>query len=261
MASIVAKSKFGKNFKISVEDKHKYINFPNQPIRVNKLDTTKTDDNGLCIGVSNLALFELTDNITIVQGTNEDERVGNKVFMKFLHWTIDLWLDGESLITNLPHGTLTDLYARFRIMVVKFQDQMSEQNIVDWFKTTYIYFKKAGTNDTSIFQSVHQTKLRESTPYTGKFKIMYDKKIKMGRKKTVKMCNIPIKINQNLNFENTTNHATDDNFKYIYGLVIGPCCNQLDLDSISSESTMRFSTAYHEFAWAGGVIKYEYYDM
>lgn len=261
MATIQARSKFGKNFKISVEDKHKYINFAIQPIRVNKLDSSKADDNGFCIGVSNLALFELTDNVTIAQGTAEDERIGNKVFMKFIHWTIDLWLDGNNLITNFPHGTLTDLFGRFRIMVVKFQDQMSEQDIVDWFKTTYIYFRKAGTGDISLFQSVHQTKLRESTTYTGKFKIIYDKKIKMGRKKNVKMCNIPIKINQNLNFDNTTNHATDDNFKFIYGLVIGPCCNNLDLDAISAESARNFSTAYHDFAQVGGVIKYEYYDM
>lgn len=259
MATIQAKSKFGKNFKISVEDKHKYYNFDTQPIRINKLDSTKIDDNGYCIGVSNLGLFELTDNITIAQGTAEDQRVGNKIFMKFIHWTIDLRLDGQSLINNFPHGTLTDLYARFRIMVVKFQEQMSEQNIVDWFKATYIYFAKLTNN--SLYQSVHQTKLRESTPYTGKFKIMYDKKIKMGRKKTIKMCNIPIKINQNLNFENTNNHATDDAFKYIYGLVIGPCNNMLDLDPISAESARNFSTAYNEFAWCGGVIKYEYYDM
>lgn len=180
--------------------------------------------------------------------------------MKFIHWTIDLWLDGNSLITNFPHGTLTDLYGRFRIMVVKFQKTMSEQDIADWFKATYIYFNTAA-NNLSIFQSIHQTKLRESTAYTGKFKIMYDKKIKMGRKKNVKMCNIPIKINQNLNFENTNNHSTDDNFKHIYGIVIGPCNNVLDLDAVSAESARNFSTAYHEYAYCGGVVKYEYYDM
>lgn len=261
MATIQAKSKFGKNFKISVEDKHKYINFNSQPIRINKLDGTKVDDNGLCIGVSNLTLFELTDNIQIAQGTAEDQRIGNKVFMKFLHWTLDMYLNGPNLITTFPHGTIVDFYARFRVMVVKFQQQMSEQDIVDWFKATYIYFKTAGTNNHTIIQSVHQTKMRESTAYTGKFKILYDKKFKMGRKKSVKITNIPIKINQNLNFDNTTNHPTDDNFKYIYGIVIGPCNNALDLDSISTDGANRMGTAYVDFAEVGGVLKYEYYDM
>lgn len=261
MASIQARSKFGKKFKISVEDKHKYFNFTEQPIRINKLDANKVDDNGLCIGASTLARFQLSDNITISQGTAEDQRIGNKIFMKFIHWTIDLHLDGLSLINNFPHGTIADLYARFRIMVVKFQKAMTEQDLVDWFKATYIYFNLAGSGNISIKQSVHQTKLRESTPFTGKFKIMYDKKIKMGRKKNVKMCNIPIRINQNLNFENTNNTSTDESFKYIYGLVIGPCCNDLDLDSISAEYASRFSTPYQDFAKVGGVIKYEYYDM
>lgn len=261
MATIRAKSKFGKNFNISVEDKHRYINFNSQPIRVNLLDGTKVDDNGYCIGVSCLGLFELTDNITITQGTAEDQRVGNKVFMKFLHWTYDIYLKGDNLITTFPHGGICDLYLRFRAMVVKFNEQMSEQDIVDWYKATYIYFKTAGTNNHTIVQSVHQTKMRESTPYTGKFKILYDKKFKMGRKKSVKMANVPIRINQNLNFDNTTNHATDENFKYIYGIIIGPCNNALDMDSISTDSVNRMGTIYKDVAEVGGVVKFEYYDM
>lgn len=260
MAKIQARSKFGKKFNISVEDKHKYINFNTQPIRVNKPDGNKIDDNGFCIGVSNLTLFELTDNITITQGTAEDQRVGNKIFMKFLHWTYNIYFEGNSLITNFPHGTITDFYARFRVMVVKFETAMSEQDIVDWFKATYIYFKTAGNNDNTIIQSVHQTKMRESTVFTGKFKILYDKKFKMGRKKSVKMSNVPIKINQNLNFD-STNHVTDETFKYIYGLIIGPCNNRLDMDAISSDSAARFSSEYKELATVGGVLKYEYYDL
>ena len=263
MASIQARSKFGKSFKISVEDKHKYINFTDQIIRLNKIRTDTGDDNGWCIGQNCLARFELTDNITIAQGTQEDQRIGNKIFMKFLHWTYSICLDGASYIANISHGQNIDTFLRFRVMVVKFNTSMTEQDICDWFKATYIYFNTVNItpSGSTIQQSVHQTKLRESTIYTGKFKILYDKKIKLTKKKTIKMANIPIKIKQNLNFDNTSNGCTDATFKYIYGLVIGPCYNQLDTDTITTDKSWHFSTSSVDLAHVNGVLKYEYYDL
>lgn len=264
MATINAKSKFGKNFKISVEDKHKYINFTDQVIRLNKIRTDTSDDNGWCIGQNVLARFELSDNITVAQGTAETERIGNKIFMKFLHWTYSICLDSGSYIANLSHGQNIDTYFRFRVMVVKFNKAMTEQDICDWFRNTYIYFRKytpEGENTEITQQSVHQTKLRESTEFTGKFKILYDKKIKLGKKKTVKMSNIPLKINQNLNFDNTNNQCTDAAFKYIYGIIIGPCYNQLDTDTITADKSWHFSAGWVDLAHVNGVLKYEYYDM
>lgn len=262
MATIQAKSKFGKNFKISVEDKHSYINFDYQVIRLNKMRTDTPDDNGYCIGQNTTARFELTDNITITQGPQETQRIGNKIYMKFLHWTYSICLNGSSLIANLSHGQLIDTYFRFRVMVVKFNKAMSEQDLCDWFKATYIYFKKIDITPEgqTLQQSVHQTKLRESTPYTGKFKILYDKKIKLGKRKTVKMSNISIPIKQNLNF-NDNNHVTDETFKYVYGLVIGPCYNNLDTDAITCDKTANFGPNYVELAYVNGVLKYEYYDI
>lgn len=263
MATINARSKFGKNFKISVEDKHKYHNYADQTISLNKIRNTTADDNGWCIGQNCLGRFELSDVVTIHQGTSEEQRIGNKVFMKFLHWTYSICLDSGSYISNLSHGQNIDTYFRFRIMVVKFDKAMTEQDICDWFKATYIYFNTVNLtpSGTTIQQSVHQTKLRESTDYTGKFKILYDKKIKLGKKKTVKMANVPIKIKQNLNFDNTNNTCTDAAFKYIYGLVIGPCYNQLDTDTITADKSFHFSTDFVSLAHVNGVLKYEYYDI
>lgn len=263
MATIQARSKYGKRFTISVEDKHQYINFDSQTIRLNKMRTDTIDDNGYCIGQNVIARFELSDNITITQGPGEEQRIGNKVFMKFLHWTYSICLNGESIIQNLSHGELIDLFMRFRVMVVKFDTAMTKQDLVDWFKGTYIYFRQftVSGGGTTYEQSVHQTKLRESTPWTGKFKILYDKKIKMGKKKNVKISNISVAIKQNLNFDNTSNRCTDGSFKYIYGLVIGPCFNNLDTDAVSADKTYNFSTNYVPLAYVNGVLKYEYYDM
>ena len=120
MAKILARSKTGKKFDISVEDKHKYVNFALQNININKPNATKVDDNGICIGQNTLTRFALSDSVTITQGTAEDQRIGNKIFMKFMHWTFTINFDGASMLLNLPHGKLFDFYARFRVMVVKF---------------------------------------------------------------------------------------------------------------------------------------------
>lgn len=262
MATIVARSKYGKKFKVSVEDKHKYFNFDSQTIYLNKTDVDKDSNNGFNIGTNCLVAYNLSTNVVIQQGTAEDQRVGNKVYMKFLHFTYSLGLSGASLTTNLPHGDLADLFLRFRVMVVKFENEMSSQQLVEWFRTTYIYFKTMTVGAlTWPCQSVHQTKLRESTPYTGRFKILYDKKLKMGKKKTVKVSNISIPIKQNLNFENTYNKVTDDTFKNIYAIFIGPCFNDIDTDSITSDKTYSFSSERVFLAGIHAVMKYEYYDI
>ena len=262
MATIIAKSKYGKKFKVSVEDKHKYYNFDSQTIYLNKTSTGKAEDNGFNIGQNCVVAYNLSNNINIAQGTHDDERIGNKVYMKFIHFTYTLGLNGGSLITNLPHGDIADLFLRFRVMVVQFDDEKTEQQIVEWFRNTYIYFKNMTVGGTTWpCQSVHQTKLRESTPYTGKFKILYDKKLKMGKKKTIKISNISIPIKQNINFENTNNKATDDNFKNIYAIFIGPCYNDVDTDSISSDKTYSFIAESVSLASINAVMKYEYYDI
>lgn len=269
MAKIVAKSKYGKKFNISVEDKHGYYNFPEQVIIINHTDKTgypgDINNNGYCIGANNISLYDITRNIIISQGSNESQRIGNKVYMKFLHFTYALSLIGDTIITHLNYGTNADMFMRFRVMVVKFDNAktITRNEVVNWFRDTYIYFRNHTLSDgTTIVQeqSIHQTKLRESTEWTGKFKILYDKKIKMGKKKTVKIANISIPIKQNLTFDNSNNKCTDDNFNNIFAIIIGPGCNELDVDAVGADKIYNWNTD-RNIANTRAVLKWEYYDM
>ena len=262
MATIWAKSKYGRKFKIDVEDKHKYANMNEGQISIVKPQTTTNDNTGYNVGSQNVWVTGLDDKVIITQGPGEDQRIGNKVYMKFLHFTYAISLDGTTLSTYLSHGQLVDTFFRFRVMVVKFDSTKNLTGIIDWFHKTFIYFRQitAGGEQVPV-QSVHQTKLRESTEYTGKFKILYDKKLKMGKKKTVKIANISIPIKANLTF-NENDRTTDDAFQNIYAIIIGPSCNILDMDAISYDKTINFGNVVgYTLAHINSVLKYEYYDI
>lgn len=268
MATIRARSKYGKNFNVSVEDKHGYYNYPEQVIQINHTDKTgypgDINNNGYCIGANNISLYDITRQITISQGSSESQRIGNKVYMKFLHFTYAISLIGDTLITHMNYGTNADMFMRFRVMVVKFADDMTitRNEIVNWFRATYIYFRNHTLTGGQVVpeQSIHQTKLRESTEYTGKFRILYDKKLKFGKKKTVKIANISIPIKQNLTFDNTNNTCTDGDFKNIFAIFIGPGCNELDVDAVGADKIYNWNTE-RNIANTRAVLKWEYYDM
>lgn len=275
-AYIRAKGKSGKNFKISVEDKHKYYNFDEQNLVVFKTDATNVDaestGGGYAIGVSsnnanlrNFAQFALSSNVVISQGTGEDQRVGNKVFMKFLNFTYSIHFNGANFITNFPQGSINDAYYRFRVMVVKFDNALviTPSFFKDWFRDTFTYYRAVNVSGGARvpYQSVQTKRMRESTLHTGKFKILYDKSFKMGKKKVVKMSSVAIKTNTNLNFNTLNNSPTDESFKNIYAFVIGPGNNFLDMDCISQDKTLNFSTEYVNAFTVNAVLKYEWYDM
>ena len=264
MAYIYARTKSGKGFKMGVEDKHVYKNLNDGVISINRYNqpaNSYVNNNPFCITPYNVIHYGISENFLLTQGTDENQRVGNKVFLKFIHFTYSISMDGAKYIANLSHGQAIDSYYRLRIMVVQFDEPInSNDDIVDWFKATYTYMRNvaiSGGGNVPI-QSVHTAKLRESTSYTGSFRILYDKKTYLKRDKTVKMSTISIPIKQNVNFENTTNLPTD--LKNIYFIAIGPCNNELDMDCVSSDQSASFDSYLGLFN-VHGVIKYEYYDL
>lgn len=274
-AYIRAKGKGGKNFKITVEDKHKYHNYNDETIVMYKTDPLADDafitGAGYAIGyddtagLGNFVFYDLSYAVSISQGTGEGQRIGNKVFMKYLNFTYSINFDGNTFINRLPQGTINDSFYRFRTMIVRFDsdEAITGGYIRDWFRDTFTYFRSVnlGGGSQLVFQSVHTKRKRESTAYTGRFEILYDKMFKMGKKKVVKMSSVPIAINQNINFDPSTGQITDDNFKNIYAIVIGPCNSYLDMDCISQDKTLNFSTSYYGPFTVNAVLKYEWYDM
>lgn len=266
MAYIYARTKTGKGFKLGVEDKHMYHNFQDYYIYVNNnpgndAAVTMDSHNPYCINNLKFVSFDITHQFIVPQGTDENQRIGNKVFLKFIDLTYYIDIIGNALINSFSHGQAVDTYFRFRVMVVQFDDYMTESNISDWFRATYTYFRtKAIYNNTAPLQSVHTAKLRESTPYTGTFKILYDKKTCLKKNKTVKMSTIRLPIKMNVNFENTNNKPTDETMKNIHLLVIGPCYNELDMDAVSNDQTKTIQNDVALFN-TGCVAKFEYYDL
>ena len=266
MAYIYARTKSGKGFKMGVEDKHIYYNLTPEYIYLNKsvapANTELNINNKYCITTNKLNQYDISSNFVIAQGTDENQRIGNKVFLKFVHLTYSITLNGDIYINNLSHSQAIDTYFRFRVMVVQFNESMSSTDIRDWFKATYTYMRTQAIHSGTVpVQSVHTAKLRESTTYTGNFNILYDKKTCLKKNKTVKMSTISIPIKQNINFENSTNKPTDESMKHIYLIIIGPCCNELDMDTISNDKTTSFSTGDLPTFTTQGVFKYEYYDL
>lgn len=266
MAYIYARTKSGKGFKMGVEDKHVYKNFDDYYIYVNRnpnnaAAATEPSANPYSVNSSKLVSFDITNNFILPQGTDENQRIGNKVFLKFIHLTYYINMNGDKYIASFSHGQAIDSYYRLRVMVVQFDDSQTENDLAEWFRTTYTYFKMQAIYNTTVpRQSVHTAKLRESTPYTGSFKILYDKKTCLKKNKTVKMSTINIPIKQNINFENTNNLPTDGSMKYIYLIVIGPCFNEVDMDTVSEDQTHSLTEDIALFNTAC-VAKYEYYDL
>lgn len=265
MAYVWAKSKSGKSFKMGVEDKHIYYNGGDGTLMLNRYQQPSNatlNDNPYCLTTSNLVSYPITDSLYIQQGTNEDNRIGNKIFLKFIHLTYSITIDGNNYINNLSHSQAIDTFFRLRVMVVQFENTMAAVQIRDWFKNTYTYFRLVAISggDSVPIQSVHTAKLRESTPYTGNFKILYDKKTSLRKNKTVKISTISIPVKQNINFNNSTNSPTDESMKHIYFLVLAPACNELDLDCTSEDRTHAMTQNINLFT-THLVAKYEYYDL
>lgn len=266
MAYIYARTKNGKPFKMGIEDKHIYKNFAQQFIEVgsninNDAQVVMTNHNPYCINAGKLAAFDITNGFVVAQGTDENQRIGNKVFLKFIDLTYNITINSSIWIQYFSHGQAIDTYYRFRVMVVQFDYAVNETDMANWFRTTYTYFReKAIYNDTAPLQSVHTAKLRESTPKTGMFRILYDKKTCLKKNKTVKLSTIRLPVKMNVNFENDNNKPTDDSMKRIYLIVIGPCYNEVDMDAISNDKTYALDADYYLFH-TECVAKYEYYDL
>lgn len=256
MAYIYAKSKGHRTFKVAVEDKHRYYNFNEKNIATYKED--QTNGAGFHPIANNFTYYGISDYMKLSPGTDEDQRVGNKVYMKFNDITYGIYMNGDILTTNFPHGTINDLYFRCRVMLVKFDRVMTSTDLANWFEQTFTYFRLINNYP---LQSVHWDKKRESTPWTGLFNIIYDKKITMGKSKSIKMKTIHWIINQNVNFDNTYNTITDESINNTYLIFIGPSCLKYDMDGISRDRLNTAATASVNPLTVNVCMKYEYYDV
>lgn len=269
MAYLYARNnKTHRKIKIDIEDKHKYYNHLQSPaLNVYKENSNDSMGPGYHPIPNNFVSINLSDKVAIEQGSAEDERIGNKVFMKYFNITYGIHLYGASLITNFPHGTITNLNFKFRVMVVKFDQAMSTTDLSNWFNDTYTYFNLinvSGGNQVPLVSN-QWDRLRESTKWTGSFKIMYDKKIALTNTKSTRLKSVNIPICQNVNFSYNNSdgrsYMTDENLQNIYFFIITPSCVRYDMDAISQDGIDRSSTGTSTIGYANFCMKYEYYDI
>lgn len=279
MAYIYVKSKkSAKTHAIAVEDKHIYqkswsLATADAPMYLNKENTTApTIDNtrGLTVSFDNIVPLFNSNSIMFNRGTGSDNFIGDKVYIKSINLTIDCYLDGANMIASFTHGQAIDIKMNFRLMAVQFPDANFavsgssdiQDTVSNWFRTNYIYYRlvNTGGGKQTPFQSNWMNKMRESTAYTGKFKILYDKKFTMGKDCTSHQFELSLPIAGNLTF-NSSNIPTNDLLKDIAVFIITPSNNYLDVDCITSDQLTRLSGDKIVAGYANCNTKIKYYDV
>lgn len=220
---------------------------------------------------ANCKLLHNTNTIAITQGTTEDQRIGNKVNIKSVSLVLNLHINPTPLINDFGHSELVDMKFHFRLMCVKFNSPLpttstggEPEEFAKWYRSTFIYYRTVSVSGDANMpvQSNWMDKMRNSTEYTGSFKILYDKKFSLSKFKTVKQKQINLPIKGNATFDNTNNLLSpNQGLSNIYTFLIGPSNNWLDMDAISTDKAEHLSTGYANLFIYNANIKTIYYDV
>lgn len=257
-----------KKISIPLEQKHVYDHAAGNgeaTIMVYPTSTTVEPFYGNTVTADNIrVLFNSNEAITIPQGTAENQRIGNKVQIKHIDLTTYIWLNGATMIAKFSHSEAITTSFNFRIMCVKFKEIQDRADLAQWYRDTFIYYRLVNVAGGAQvpFQSNWMDKMRESTPWTGSFTILYDKKFTMGKDHSTTQMNIRIPIKQNVNFDNTSNQPTLNQYiNNIYCFLIGPSNNYLDCDCISQDKMKQETFIASALGYSNTNIKVKYYDL
>lgn len=239
---------------IPIEEKHKYFNafFTLQW----KAYTQNSQD---FLTQYDVILLHDSNNLSLVAGTGDDNIIGSKIQVKRIDYTFFFRLEHEIITDHIPHDGTNSFFENCRVMVVHFDNAMTAGSIADWFKKSYIYY---GLSNIDPVQSCHQNRLRESSDYTGKFKILYDIPFKMTLNESVKQMSFHLEPRKNLTFESGT--LTNEDFKNTYAFLLGPANYSIDTDARTFELVHRavFNNIQNMNNISGGVnVKYTFYDL
>lgn len=249
------KARKGRNtLNIPIEEKHKYFNgwFTLQW----KGYSQGTQD---YLTQYDVVLLHDSNNLTLTQGVTDGNIIGNKIQVKRIDYTFYFRLEHEIITDHIPHDGTNSFFENLRVMVVHFDNTMTAGSIADWFKKSYIYYGLAGNEPV---QSCHQNRLRESSYYTGKFKILYDLPFKITENESVKQLSFHLEPRKNLTFDNGT--LTNEDFKNTYCFLLGPANYSVDVDSRTFELVNRSvfdNLVDMDNVSVGMNIKYTFYDL
>lgn len=193
-------------------------------------------------------------------------------------------LQGDLTAMEFNSSNNKPIWLNMRLMCVKFDKtldgdtgntpesgyQPSSRNTIqtalaEWFRNNWIYYKTDTVGTTEVIkQSVHQNKMRESTPQTGTFKILYNQKFKIKDSKPIQMEYFH-NINKNVNIDKDTHKITHESLKNTYWFLLGPAYNRLDI-SPNLSSAIPYYTAESTSGTIATIesytnLKITYYDL
>lgn len=138
----------------------------------------------------------------ITQGTDENERVGNKIanVQLRLEYSINLYDYLWTLVRSQLTTAVDPLFfMKFRVMLIDlpiYSGNMTAQEATTYFNNMFTYI-----DDSVVTSSTHQMSLRVSGPVTGEFNILYDKMLTISTSKPFLHKCINIKLANQLKFE------------------------------------------------------------
>ena len=169
-----------------------------------------------------------------------------------------------SLLSSDITGFCDNFYANFRIMLVKFTEPLIDSQgvgdnedtwyttgsanatsvkglLAEWFNQSRIYLDSTANYDNQnqsglylnqCVQPVYTDSLRNSSIWTGKFKVLWDEKVKLTKSNPSLYFDKTFTINQNVNLVGTTGgyKISGDTLKNTYLFIIGPTCLAYDVD-------------------------------
>lgn len=253
---------------IPVEEKHLYKNIAPTFIKQSQFHIESSGSpsslqDGYVVTNNNVQSVWDTNAFVLSQGTSAQSRIGDKVMLKSVKFDFNLSFDyryqKELIMTNY---VTMPTWAKYRLMIVHFDQSMTNSDIARWYRFTYV--PDSVTGDSSLVMSNQCQTLRESTTYTGKFKILHDQIIELTTNMNQsKHIVISLKPHKNITF-NSSGDPTNDDFINTYCFLIKPSYYQVDMDPVTYDKISVASTvtpALVHFAQMSGFIKYTYYDI
>lgn len=112
-----------------------------------------------------------------------------------------------------------DGFSKWRIFVIDFDREfanMTAADLMQWFMETYCYDTESTPADDYWYEhsvSTHESLMRVTTPWTGRFRILLDKKFSLSDAKTDANISLTIPINKTYEFEEDSNNLLYPNLR------------------------------------------------
>ena len=243
---------------IRIEDKHKYSHYI-----ANIFGNIRTTN-----VVANSGTFRWFTPVLPVQGTGNDERIGRKIYTEniLVEGFLNFQLSPDSVnnvnsVMDYFNGYMqyyiqqlvpdnyewnmlfNKITIPIRHMVVEFYDEdfyngtVGDQGVylASWFKSLHIQT----TNSSTDLVSVQQDIKRESTSYTGRFKILKDTTYWLDpvEKHSIHF-NYSLPYKKNINFEADGSDATNSHLYFIWVEVTIQNPNRISRNKVKFQTTM-----------------------